>query len=249
MKFIFLMIAVIACVISLHQPFAFASGEICFDFEDGDEGWSIPDWALNQKDHKAISSEVSTDFAFSGTHSLKVMCDFPGTVWAAALVDKEFEKTVDLYGYHSISVDVYLPRNAPKDLILARIILTVGDGWLFTEMRFPVMLQNGKWTTVSAKLESYEVPDPVWKGKGEKRLFLNIRKVRKVAVRIEYDIAPPHRLGPKYKGPIYIDNMVIKPGGPEDLPPPAVPGVAGEGHAAGTVPVYPGKSVQPEKKP
>ena len=249
MKFIFSMIAALACVVSLHHSSASALGEIRFDFEDGDEGWSIPDWSFNQKDHKAISSEVSTDFASSGTHSLKVMCDFPGDVWTAALVDKEFEDPVDLYGYHSISVDMYLPKNAPKELMLARMILTVGEEWRFTEMRFPVQLKAGKWTTVSARLESYEVPDPVWKGRAEKRLFLNIRKVRKVAVRIEYDIAPPYRLGTEYKGPVYIDNMVIEPGGPENLLPPSVTGEAAEGSAAATVPSGPGKGVYPEEKP
>ena len=234
----------LAAALVLAAQAASAAEEYRFDFENGDEGWQIPDWVLPQKDHKAESTEVSTDFASTGTHSLSVMCDFPGTVWAAALVEKEFEGSLDLYGYHNISVDVYLPKTAPSNLILARIILTVGDGWLFTEMRFPVLLQVGKWTTVSAKLESYEVPDSVWKGREEKRLFHNINKVKKVAVRIEYDASQPYRLGPRYHGPIYIDNMVIKPGGPGDLPPPATPGVVPDNRPAGAA-----SSVSPTSEP
>lgn len=223
MRAIFTIILAAALVLAVNT--VMAAEEYRFDFEDGDEGWVIPDWELSQKDHKAESCEASTDFASSGKQSLKIMCDFSGSVWQAALVEKEFEPPIDLYGYHSVSVDVYLPRNAPKELMQARIILTVGDGWFFTEQRFAEPLKNGKWTTVSAWLESYEVPSPQWKGRNEKRLFLNIRKVKKLAVRIEYDIAPPQRLGSKYYGPIYIDNMVIKPGGAEDLPPAGGPGI------------------------
>ena len=38
----------------------------------------------------------------------------------------------------------------------------------------------------------------------------SLDKIKKIAVRIEYNVAPPNVLGPKYKGPIYIDNVVIK---------------------------------------
>ncbi|MDD3088420.1 MAG: hypothetical protein PHT95_00545 [Candidatus Omnitrophica bacterium] len=187
----------------------FCAEIIKYDFEDGDEGWKIPDWAYYQKDHKAISSEVSTDVSYSGKKSLKVIYDFPGNVWAAGIV--EVEKDYDLTDYDEISVEVFLPKSGPQDLILARLILTVGIGWQFTEMRHPVILERGKWTKVSAKLESQEVPESDWKGRGPRRLYHNIGKVAKIAVRAEYDAAPPHRIGPRYEGPLYIDNLLITP--------------------------------------
>lgn len=221
MKKILYVIAVLSLILFSGQCCGYALEEYRYDFEDGDQGWKIPDWAFYQKDHKALTSEVSTDVASTGTHSYKVDCDFPGNVWTAALV--EVEKDYDLYGYDSISVDVYIPRNAPRDLMQARIILTVGDGWLFAEQRTPAPLTPGKWTTVTAKLESSEVPDSAWKGRGEKRLFNYIHKIKKIAVRAEYDASPPTRLGPRYNGPFYIDNLRIKPGNPADYPPPAPP--------------------------
>lgn len=183
--------------------------EIRYDFEEGDQEWKVPDWAYYQKDYKAESSEVSDDIASRGKRSLKMICDFPGTVWAAALV--EVEKEYDFFGYETISADVYLPKAAPKDLIQARIVLTVGDGWLFTEMRVPQPLERGKWTTITARLDPHESATSDWKGRGEKRLFNFIRKIKKIAIRVEYDAAPPYRIGPEYHGPVYVDNIVVKP--------------------------------------
>lgn len=237
MKKVFFFIVIILCASACRSAYALPTEEICYDFETGEEGWKIPDWAYYQKDHKAETSEVSSDFASSGKNSLKMVCNFPGNLWAAGVV--EVEKDYNLYGYDSISVDVYLPRSAPKELLQARLILTVGDGWLFTEMRYAVALERGKWVTIKAKLESYEVENSNWKGKGERRLYHNINKVKKIAVRVEYDAAPPYRIGPKYKGPIYIDNLVIKPGDLSTITPPAdytsspAPAVGDENGAGG----------------
>jgi len=185
------------------------SERIEYGFEDGAQGWRIPDWAFYQKDHVATDIGITTENASQGESSLEVMCDFPGKTWACALV--EVEAQLDLSGYNTISADIYLPKKAPRDLIQARIILTVGDGWLFTEMRTPVLLERGKWTTVKVDIEKEDVEGiSQWKGRKEKRLFLHIHNVKKVAIRIEYDAAPPTRVGPEYNGPIYIDNIVIE---------------------------------------
>lgn len=192
--------------------------EIRFDFETGAEGWVIPDWVFDQNKiniYRAVSVDVSSEEASSGSNSLEIMCDFPGREWAAALV--ELQRDFDFSSYDTISVDIYVPRKAPR-LIEGRIILTVGDGWLFTEMRNSVYLQPGKWTTVTAHIEKEQKMDPEtgapalseWKGRGDKSLYLHIDKIKKVAIRIEYNAAPPDRTGPRYKGPMYVDNIVIK---------------------------------------
>ncbi len=136
------------------------------------------------------------------------MCEFPGDAWAAALI--EHREDMDWSGYESISVDIYLPKKAPKAPLQARIVLTIGIGWHFTEMRYAVPLKRGRWTKIKAKLESEEPEESDWKGRKEKQLFKHIKNIRKVAIRIEYDASPPYRVGHKYHGPIYIDNMVIK---------------------------------------
>ena len=187
-----------------------AEKEIRFDFEEGTQGWMIPDWAYYQDDHKGKTSNISTELASSGKQSLEVICDYPGKTWAAVLVERE--KDMDLSGYGSISVDIYIPKGAPKGLFLGRVVLTVGDGWWFTEQRVGIPLEVGKWTTIEVPLDSPELTDQqaFWKGRKEKRLYNNLNKIRKIAVRVEYDAAPPYRIGPKYDGPIYVDNMIIK---------------------------------------
>ncbi len=206
-----MIIVLVFALICFMSPGSHAANEIRFDFEGTNQGWIIPDWAYYQSDHKAKTVEVSDKEVSHGKNSLAVMCEFPGDEWTAALV--EWKREVDLSGYDTISVDVYVPKGAPRALLKGRIILTAGEGWHFTEMKNAVYLKPGRWTTIKAKLES-EAPaegEPSdWKGRGDKALYKNIDNIKKIAVRIEYDAAPPHRMGPRYHGPIYIDNVVIK---------------------------------------
>ena len=186
----------------------YAGDAVKYNFEEGNDGWVIPDWAYCQSDHKAESIEPSLEKASTGKGSLAVMCDFPGDVWVAAIV--EHREDLDLSKYSTISADIYLPRKAPKNIIQARFVLTAGIGWHFTEMRHAVVLVPGRWTKLKANLESEEVEESHWKGRKEKRLFLHTKKIRKIAIRIEYDASPPYKTGRRYKGPIYIDNVAIK---------------------------------------
>ena len=178
---------------------------IHYSFESGKEGWWIPDWAYYQSDHKAESVEVTSKRASDGKNSLEVMCDFPGDTWSAALI--EVKKDADLSGYKTISADVYIPKKAPRGVFTGRIILTTGIGWYFTEMREPVILRNGRWTTIKARLDTKEVEHSQWRGRKERSLWKNIHNVRKIAVRVECN---PSAGSGGYKGPIFIDNLVIK---------------------------------------
>lgn len=207
MKIITSILITLFLVLAFGEAFG-AEDQIVFDFEETTENWKVPDWAFYQNDHKAQEVETSDKYASSGERSLKLMCEFPGDVWTAALVERKGD--MDLSEYDTISVDIYLPKKGPRGLIEARIILTVGEGWRFTEMRSAVPLRRGKWVTVKVNLDKGEEGITEWRGRGEKRLFLNIDKIRKIAVRIEYNAAPPHRIGPRYRGPIFIDNLVIE---------------------------------------
>lgn len=199
----FLIVGVLFCPALAHS-----AEEIRFDFEGSREAWQIPDWAYYQSDHKAKDIEISSEESSSGKSSLEVSCDFPGDIWAAALV--EVQKEMDISEYNTISVDIYLPKDAPSGLLAARLILTVGDGWHFIEMKEPAVLKPGKWVTVSAELDKGGEGRTAWKGRKHKRLYLHLDKIKKIAVRVEYDVAPPHRIGPRYNGPIYMDNLVIE---------------------------------------
>ena len=187
------------------DAFAAKTNGILYDFEDSTEGWKIPDWAFYQSDHVAKEVAISDKKATNGKGSLEVICDFPGNRWSAALI--EVEKDMDLSEYESISADVFIPRDAPKSFFKARFIMTVGIGWHFIQQREAVSLIPGKWTTIKAPLEKSELETSAWSGRGEKRLFNHINAVKKIAIRVEYDVAPPHTIGPRYNGPIYIDNV------------------------------------------
>ncbi len=172
------------------------SGEVkrLYGFEKDFEGWAIPEWALEAPDHVARNISVSSDYAKEGKSSLKVDADFPGNMWTAAVV--EVMEYFDFGRYREIACDIYLPKEAPPGL-RAKIILTVGEGWKFTEMARAAILVPGEWTTVRASI----LPGSEdWKATVVDDAFR--RDVRKIVVRIESNKAV-------YKGPIYIDNIIV----------------------------------------
>ncbi len=195
MKKILVLAVAVAMVLSVSS-FARAEEKVLFSFEKDTQGWEIPEWALEQEDHVAKSIEVSKDFAKDGEQSLKVMAAFPGKTWTSALVE-DFEY-FDWTPYKAIAVDVYIPKEAPIGL-KAKIILTVGENWKFTEMARSVALVPGEWVTVTANL----LPSSEdWK---KTVVDDNFRKdVRKIAVRVESNKKP------EYNGPIYIDSIKLE---------------------------------------
>jgi len=203
---VFIVILVMFVMVSFQC--ATAQERIVFDFEDGVEGWDIPDWATEQHDHVGTSLGTSDEEASSGANSLELVCDFPGDQWAFAVA--EYAVDMDLRGEESISVDIYLPKKARGDLYQARIILIVGPWWRM-EQRWSVPLKRGEWTTITAKLDvTMENELSHWKRKTkEASLTKHLDNVRKIVVRIEYN-ASPSLGGPPYEGPIYIDNVVIE---------------------------------------
>ncbi|OGW84804.1 MAG: hypothetical protein A2987_02495 [Omnitrophica bacterium RIFCSPLOWO2_01_FULL_45_10] len=175
--------------------FAQAEERVLFSFEKDTQGWEIPEWALEQEDHVGKTLEASKGIAKDGKGALELMAAFPGKVWTAAIVE-DFEY-FDWTPYKSVSADIYIPKDAPTGL-KAKIILTVGESWKFTEMARSVSLVPGEWVTITADL----LPG----SEDWKRTVVddNFRKdVRKIAVRIESNKKP------EYAGPIYIDNVKL----------------------------------------
>lgn len=179
-----------------EEPFRNPANEkVLFSFEKDTQGWYMPEWALEKEDYVTKSVEVSKGHAREGASSLKLEADFPGKVWAGSLI--EIMEPFDFTPYKRVSCDIYLPEDAPEGL-KAKIILSVGPSWHFTEMASAIFLLPGKWTTVSASLEP---------GTGDWKMTevdAKFRKdVRKIAVRVESN------KGPVYKGPIFIDNIRV----------------------------------------
>ncbi len=169
--------------------------EVLFSFEENTQGWEIPDWALEKDDHVGLDVTTSDNFASEDSKSLCLTADFPGGKWAGAAT--EIVEYFDWAPYQKISVDIYLPSDAPAGL-RGKIVLTVGEDWKWTEMRRNIRLTPGEWTTITASIAP---------GSEDWRKTVvdeNFRKdIRKLLIRVESN-------KPAYKGNIYIDNIVLE---------------------------------------
>ncbi|MFH1997074.1 MAG: hypothetical protein ABIJ27_08840 [Candidatus Omnitrophota bacterium] len=185
-----------------------------FSFEDGMQGWEIPDWAYDQAEYVCKAIRPSGDVASDGSSSLMLDVDFkPGHGWEAAVA--EILGPFDWSEYNAVICDVYVPEQG-NDSLFARLIITVGDEWQWAEMIRPVKLSPGEWTTVKAGLkagnrfQSSEVVEKIDEknkdyGLVKKKFKVEIteehkKNVQMLAVRVESN-------GKEYHGPIYVDNV------------------------------------------
>lgn len=194
MKKILVLFLAIAAV-GLFTACAGAEEKVLFDFEKDTQGWEIPEWALEQQDCASKFVEASKDVSRNGQGSLKLVADFPGKIWTAAIVENT--DSFDWTPYKAVACDLYIPADAPSGL-KARIIVTVGENWKFTEMTRAIPLIPGEWVTISAGL----LPGSEdWK---KTVVDDDFRKdVRKIAIRVESNKQPV------YNGPLYIDNIRV----------------------------------------
>jgi len=174
---------------------AFGAEKLLDSFEKGLEGWEIPDWALEKDEYAAKKLVVSEDYAEEGKKALKLNVDFTGEKWMGAYL--EIQEYFDWTSYGKLSADLYLPESAPLGLT-AKIILTVGEDWAWTEMNRGTILEPGKWTTISADLNPGSTD---WRRTTVTDAFR--KDVRKFGIRIESNRRPV------YAGPVYIDNIKL----------------------------------------
>lgn len=174
----------------------FCAEKLIFGFEENVPSWEIPDWCFEKGEYVTESLAVSTKFAKEGKSSLELMANFPGGKWTAGYV--EVQQYFDWTPYKTMSVDVYLPKDAPFGL-QARFILTVGENWTWTEMTRMVKLVPGEWTTITADLSPGSTDWRKTQVTDEFRANL-----AKLGIRIESNMRPT------YSGPIYIDNLRVE---------------------------------------
>ncbi|MBD3426396.1 MAG: hypothetical protein GF409_04090 [Candidatus Omnitrophica bacterium] len=170
---------------------------VLFSFEDGLQGWEIPDWAYEKPDHVQKEISPSADFASEGAQSLKMDVEYPGGRWTGGIV--EIMQYFDWTDYSKIACDIYLPKDAPLGL-RAKMILTVGDSWKWVEMSRSFGLVPGQWVTLTADITPGSID---WRRIQVDESFR--ADIRKIDIRVESNNRPA------YTGPIYIDNVrVIK---------------------------------------
>ncbi|MFA5336388.1 MAG: glycan-binding surface protein [Candidatus Omnitrophota bacterium] len=190
-------LAVVILAVSLLaiSGFSHAAGTVLFGFEDDTGGWRVPDWALEKEDHVARDVAPSQDWASEGKKSMKVTSEYLAGKWSGAYV--EIEEYYDWSAYSKLSVDIYIPKDAPAGL-KGKMILTVGEEWKWTEMSKTVPLTPGQVTTITANLA------PGSKDWKNTLVDDNFRKdVRKFGVRVENNKS-------EWKGMYYVDNIRLE---------------------------------------
>lgn len=171
--------------------------EIISSFEQGLEGWEVPDWAYEKPDQVQKDIQASSNFASEGQGSLEIEAEFPGGRWTGAIV--EIMQYFDWSEFSQLACDLYIPADAPAGL-KAKMILTVGDEWKWVEQSKSVSLKPGEWVTVIADLKPGSID---WRRVEVDEGFRS--DVRKIDIRIESNNKPA------YTGSIYLDNIrVIK---------------------------------------
>lgn len=166
---------------------------LIFGFEQGMEGWIVPDWEKTSADYSLEECLVSQEHAGEGSRALELRVSFSGDRWVGAYVERQTEVT-DWTPFGRLSADVYLPEEAPKGLT-GKIILSVGDKWEWTEMNRSVDLAPGKWNTISVNLKPGSMD---WKFFPDDRFRSSVRKI---GVRVESN------KGPVYRGSVFVDNV------------------------------------------
>ena len=190
-----LMVILFVALLLTSSGICNAAETVLFGFEKDTDGWRIPDWALEKEDHVAREAAVSSDWASEGKKSLAVTCEFLDKKWSGAYV--EIEDYYDWSPYGRISVDVYVPKDAPVGL-KGKIILTVGEEWKWTEMGRTIPLTPGQVTTITADLKPGSKD---WKNTVVTDDFR--KDVRKLGVRVEDNRTA-------WKGKIYIGNIRLE---------------------------------------
>ena len=189
------MIGLVAAGLLAAGAAARAAELVVYGFEGWSDGWAIPEWAATSPDHVAERLVASRGYASEGQYALEVLTAFPAGRWAGAYVEREPEVT-DWTPFGRFAADVYLPAGAP-DSLRARLILTVGHDWRWTEMSRAVRLTPGAWTTLTAQL----MPGTNdWKAVPDDRFRADVRKI---GIRIESDGAAA------YRGSVFIDGVRV----------------------------------------
>ena len=192
--FTILLITIAYCLLLPHA--SYCKDIVLYSFEKDPQGWEIPDWALAKKDHVGKQIGVSEFHASEGKYALQLDVEFSGSpVWEAAYVERLIDVT-DWSPFSYLSADIYLPKDAPRGL-RAKLIVTVGDSWKWTEMNKSIPLTPGEWIIIKADLTPSSMN---W------RRFIDDGfrgDVRKLGVRIESNGKVT------YKGPVFIDNIKL----------------------------------------
>jgi len=159
---------------------------------------SLPRFENQWEAATRLSPSTTVQFAASpterGRNAMRLKAGFPGE---AAVFTR---LTEDWTGYGRMAFDVYLPKNAPRDM-RAMVYVRERDWWWYQTL-LPTLLRPGDWTKLIVDISP---ESDLWQAVGHKRQWdgYAAQNVREVGLRIF-----GHR---KYTGPVYIDHIELWP--------------------------------------
>jgi hypothetical protein len=198
------MVRALALALILAAPALAADDRLVDGFEDDAAAtrWSLAAWADAGLDESGAVMAVAptASGATEGEAALAVPLRFAGQGYAQAFVSRETSE--DLGAAAAVAIDVTVPPDAPA--LGAKIILTLGPGYAWTEPNTAQPLAPGATTTVRLDLAG-AVDPPV-----DPALFADVR-----GIGLKVDAS-----GATWRGAISIDNLralALVPPGPEDV--------------------------------
>lgn len=195
LKIFIILLITIACL-TATPDISHSKEVVLYSFEKDPQGWEMPDWTLTKNEYVGRQISVSEFNSSDGKYALEFDVEFSNSPqWEGAFIERICDVT-DWSPFSYLSVDIFLPKNSPQGL-RARVILTVGEGWKWTEANKAYPLTPGEWTVIKLDLTSNSMS---WR----KFIDDSFRSdIRKMGVRIESNgkIA--------YKGPVYVDNVKL----------------------------------------
>ncbi|MFA6141896.1 MAG: hypothetical protein WC738_01185 [Candidatus Omnitrophota bacterium] len=193
---IFIILLITIFLLANLSGISYSKEIVLYSFEKDPQGWEIPDWTQAKQDYVGRQISVSEFNASEGKYSLEFDVEFSGGPrWEGAYVERVIDVT-DWTPFNYLSVDIFFPKNAPQGL-RARVILTVGEEWKWTEANKAYPLTPGEWTVIKLDLTASSM---AWR----KFIDDSFRSdVKKMGIRIESNGKIT------YKGPIYVDNVKL----------------------------------------
>lgn len=193
-------------VVYFSQPLAGKTEAVTlYTFNRDTEGWQMPDWPNGNRDPngvlykpKQVGYPTATDEnnksalyvpvnLVSGKPSQAFVGTAPGTDWS--LID-------------AISVDVYLPKDAPQGLDAT--LYFMGNGWQWMLQKKDYILRPGEWTRIEAPLAGFQTDD-AW-DKTEQEIKAALTNVIEFGVRISNGKDGSSA----YLGPVYLTRFRVQ---------------------------------------
>ena len=168
---------------------------LLYDFSDGAEDWSMPDWP---DANKSPQGQLLACSAIDGT--LNIPLSFNKRAKTEGFVN--CAPTANWQRFRSVSAEIYVPANAPRGLRGSFFLM--GDGWKWNVPLETLLLEPGQWNRIEAPLND-EGLESYW-NVSYGQFVDGLRQVIGFGIRI----TKPDGIE-AYQGVFRLDNVIVFP--------------------------------------